>query len=118
MIARMGAVETSFAEIVWENEPLPSGELVRLSEEKLNWKKSTTYTVLKRLCERGILQNEGGTVTALVSKAEYEAAQSENFVEEAFHGSLPAFLTAFTRRRKLSESEIRELEALIRESRG
>ena len=118
MIARMGAVETSFAEIVWENEPLPSGELVRLSEEKLNWKKSTTYTVLKRLCERGILQNEGGTVSALVTREEYEAAQSENFVEEAFHGSLPAFLTAFTRRRKLSESEIAELEALIRESRG
>lgn len=118
MIARMGAVETSFAEIVWENEPLPSGELVRLSEEKLCWKKSTTYTVLKRLCERGILQNDGGTVTAQVTREEYEAAQSENFVEEAFHGSLPAFLTAFTRRRKLSEAEIAELEALIRESRG
>ena len=118
MAEKMGAVETSFAEIVWEHEPLSSGELVRLSEEKLKWKKSTTYTVLRRLCERGILQNDGGTVTALVTKEEYEASQSERFVEETFRGSLPAFLTAFTRRRKLSEAEIAELEALIRENRG
>ena len=107
-----------FMLLVWEAEPLPSGKLVELCRERLGWKKSTTYTVLKRLCQRGIFQNQDGVVTALVSKEEFCARQSEEFVEEAFSGSLPAFLTAFTRRKKLSQEEITQLQQLIDESRG
>ena len=115
---RMGAIESRFADMIWENEPVPSPELVKLAERELNWKKSTTYTVLKRLCERGIFQNRGGVVTSLISRQDFYAVQSEKFVEETFFGSLPAFLAAFTTRKKLSEEEIAELQALIDQSRG
>ena len=115
---RMGAIESHFADMIWENEPVPSPELVKLAERELNWKKSTTYTVLKRLCERGIFQNQGGVVTSLISRQDFYAVQSEKFVEETFSGSLPAFLAAFTTRKKLSEEEIAELQALIDQSRG
>ena len=115
---RMGAIESRFADMIWENEPVPSPELVKLAERELNWKKSTTYTVLKRLCERGIFQNQGGIVTSLISRQDFYAVQSEKFVEETFSGSLPAFLAAFTTRKKLSEEEIAELQALIDQSRG
>ena len=114
---RMGAIESRFADMIWENEPVPSPELVKLAERELNWKKSTTYTVLKRLCERGIFQNQGGIVTSLISRQDFYAVQSEKFVEETFSGSLPAFLAAFTTRKKLSEEEIVELQALIDQSR-
>ena len=114
---RMGAIESRFADMIWENEPVPSPELVKLAERELNWKKSTTYTVLKRLCERGIFQNRGGVVTSLISRQDFYAVQSEKFVEETFFGSLPAFLAAFTTRKKLSEEEIAELQALIDQSR-
>lgn len=114
---RMGAIESRFADMIWQNEPVSSPELVRMAAQELNWKKSTTYTVLKRLCERGIFQNQGGTVTSLISKEEFYAAQSEQFVDETFHGSLPAFLAAFTTRKKLSEEEINELQELIEQSR-
>ena len=114
---RMGAIESHFADMIWENEPVPSPELVKLAERELNWKKSTTYTVLKRLCERGIFQNQGGIVTSLISRQDFYAVQSEKFVEETFSGSLPAFLAAFTTRKKLSEEEIAELQALIDQSR-
>ena len=114
---RMGAIESRFADMIWENEPVPSPELVKLAERELNWKKSTTYTVLKRLCERGIFQNRGGVVTSLISRQDFYAVQSEKFVEETFSGSLPAFLAAFTTRKKLSEEEIAELQALIGQSR-
>ena len=114
---RMGAIESRFANMIWENEPVPSPELVKLAERELNWKKSTTYTVLKRLCERGIFQNQGGVVTSLISRADFYAVRSEKFVEETFSGSLPAFLAAFTTRKKLSEEEIAELQALIDQSR-
>ena len=114
---RMGAIESRFADMIWENEPVPSPELVKLAERELNWKKSTTYTVLKRLCERGIFQNRGGVVTSLISRQDFYAVQSEKFVEETFSGSLPAFLAAFTTRKKLSEEEISELQALIDQSR-
>ena len=114
---RMGAMESRFADMIWENEPVPSPELVKLAERELNWKKSTTYTVLKRLCERGIFQNQGGIVTSLISRQDFYAVQSEKFVEETFSGSLPAFLAAFTTRKKLSEEEIAELQALIDQSR-
>ena len=114
---RMGAIESRFADMIWENEPVPSPELVKLAERELNWKKSTTYTVLKRLCERGIFQNQGGIVTSLISRQDFYAVQSEKFVAETFSGSLPAFLAAFTTRKKLSEEEIAELQALIDQSR-
>ncbi len=110
---RLGVVESQFAEIIWENEPLSSRKLVEICKEKLNWKKSTTYTVLKRLCERGIFKNENGTVCSIVSKNEFYALQSENFVNETFGGSLPAFIAAFTTRNNLSEKEIKEIKNMI-----
>ena len=114
---RLGAVETRFADLIWENEPISSGELVKLCEQKLSWKKSTTYTVLRRLCERGIFLNRNGTVTSLISKDEFYAMQSEKFVADTFEGSLPRFLAAFSARKKLSDDEINELQRFIDEMR-
>ena len=113
----MGAIESRFAEIIWQREPVSSTELVKLAATELDWKKSTTYTVLRRLCERGIFQNQDGTVTSLISKQEFYAVQSEKFVEDTFSGSLPAFFAAFTTRKKLSDKEIDELQKLIDQSR-
>lgn len=114
---KLGVVETHFADLIWDNEPISSGELVKLCEQELCWKKSTTYTILRRLCERGIFQNINGTVTSLLSKDEFNAAQSEKFVEETFDGSLPKFLAAFSMRKKLSNEDIIELQKLIDEMR-
>lgn len=114
---RLGAVETRFADLIWEHEPISSGELVRLCQQELGWKKSTTYTVLRRLCERGLFLNRGGAVTSLISREEFNAMQSEKFVEDTFEGSLPRFLAAFSTRKKLSEDEINELQRLIDEMR-
>ena len=114
----MGAIESRFAEIIWQKEPVTSPELVKLAAQELDWKKSTTYTVLRRLCERGIFQNNDGVVTSLISKQEFYAVKSEQFVDETFSGSLPAFLAAFTTRKKLSDAEINELQELINQSRG
>ena len=110
---KLGLVESRFADLIWSHEPLPSRELVKLCEIELNWKKPTTYTVLRRLCERGIFQNEGGLVTSLISREEFYALQSERFVEENFSGNLPSFLAAFTRRRSLSRAEIEEIRRMI-----
>lgn len=110
---KLGIVEAKFADIIWQNEPLTSGELVKLCNSELNWKKSTTYTVLKKLCDRGIFKNEGGKVTSLLSKDEFYAMQSEKFVEETFSGSLPAFIAAFTKRKELSDSDIEEIRRMI-----
>lgn len=115
---KLGAMETKFAELMWDNEPIPSGDLVKLCEKELSWKKSTTYTMLRRLCERGIFQNKNGVVSSLISRQEFQALQSEQFVEETFDGSLPRFLAAFTLRKKLSEKEINELQKLIDGNRG
>ena len=112
---QLGVIEARFADIIWENEPVSSPRIVRLAEEKLKWKKSTTYTVLKRLCDKGIFQNNGGTVTALISKADFYALQSEKFVEETFDGSLPAFLAAFTTRKSLSAEEVAQLRRIVAE---
>lgn len=112
---QMGAVESKFADIIWENEPVSSTELVKRSEEMFKWKKSTTYTVLKRLCEKGIFQNNKGTVTSLVSKQEFYSVQSEKFVEETFNGSLPAFLAAFTARKNLTPDEVAQLRRMVDE---
>ena len=110
---KLGEIETIFADIIWDNEPLSSRRLAELALERLDWKRTTTYTILKRLCDRELFRNEGGTVTSLVSREEFYARQSEKFVEETFHGSLPAFLAAFGSRKKLSDSEIDELQKLI-----
>lgn len=110
---RMGVVETRFAQIIWKHEPLSSGELVRLCAEELDWKKSTTYTVLKKLCERGIFINENGTVRSLYNKEQFYAAQSRQYVEDTFKGSLPAFMAAFSTGHKLSEKELAEVQALL-----
>ena len=110
---KLGEIETIFADIIWDNEPLSSRRLAELAQQRLDWKRTTTYTILKRLCDRELFQNEGGTVTSLVSREEFYARQSEMFVEETFHGSLPAFLAAFGSRKKLSDSEIDELQKVI-----
>ncbi len=109
----MGTLESRFADIIWTNEPMPSGQLIKMAAQELNWKPTTSYTVLKRLCERGIFHNQNGTVTSLISKDEFYAMQSEQFVDETFHGSLPAFIAAFGRRKKLSDTEVEELKKLI-----
>ncbi len=110
---QMGPVESRFADIIWENEPLSSTELAKKSEALLKWKKSTAYTVLKRLCDKGIFCNNKGTVTSLISKQDFYSVQSERFVEETFDGSLPAFLAAFTKRNRLSQKEIEEIRRMI-----
>lgn len=110
---KLGTVESRFADIIWTNEPLSSGELVKICLKELEWKKSTTYTVLKKLCERGIFKNEKGIVTSLISKEDFYARQSEQFVEETFQGSLPAFIAAFTKRKALSEQEITQIRKMI-----
>ena len=110
---KLGYVESRFADIIWKHEPLTSGQLVKLCQQELEWKKSTTYTVLKKLCERGIFQNQEGMVTSLISRQDFYAMQSEKFVDETFEGSLPAFLAAFTTRKTLSAQEIAEIQQLI-----
>ena len=109
----MGVLESRFADIIWSHEPLASKELIRMAEEELNWKSTTSYTVLKRLCQRGIFRLQDKVVTSLISREEYYGMKSEQFVEESFDGSLPAFLAAFGSRKKLSEKEIEELKKLI-----
>ena len=115
---RMGPAESQFAEMIWENEPIASGVLSKKAEETLHWKKTTSFTVLKRLCERGIFQNQNGIVTSLISREEFFARHSEQYVQENFGGSLPAFLAAFSTRRKLSDKEIEEMQHLIEKMRG
>ena len=109
----LGAVQERFADIVWAHEPVASGELVKLCAQELNWKKSTTYTVLKKLCDRGIFANEDGVVRSLYNKEQFYAAQSRQYVEDTFQGSLPAFMAAFSAGHKLSEKELKEVQALV-----
>lgn len=115
---KMGTAEARFADVIWQNEPITSGQLAKIGATDFNWKKTTSHTVLKRLCERGLFQNEGGTVTSLISREEYYARHSEQYVEETFGGSLPAFLAAFGTRKKLSDEEIEELQKVIDSMRG
>ena len=105
--------EYRFCLILWEHEPVSSGTLVQLCREKLGWKPTTTYTVIKRLSERGVLKNENSVVTSLVSKEQVQAAEMDEMMEKTFEGSLPAFLAAFAKNRKLSEKEIDEVQAMI-----
>ncbi len=110
---KLGEMERRFAHLIWEHEPVSSRSLAKLCAEAFDWKRTTTYTMLRRLCDRGIFQNDGGMVTALMTKNEFGAAQGEEFLKITFNGSLPQFLTAFTRRNKLSEKEINEIQQLI-----
>ena len=112
---RLGAVESQFADIIWKNAPLSSRDLVKLCQQQLEWKKSTTYTVLKKLCDRGIFQNEDGIETPLVSRQEFHARQSQRFVEETFQGSLPAFISAFASGKKLSPQDVSDIRRMLDE---
>ncbi len=112
---RLTEAEENLADIIWANEPIRSPELVKICEEKFNWKKSTTYTMLKRLEEKRIVQNNNSIVESLIKKDDFHGEQSKIFVEENFGGSLPKFIAAFTRGKKLNEKEVRELEKLIQD---
>lgn len=109
--------EYRFAQLVWENEPINSTELTRLALDRLGWKKSTCYTVLRKLCERGILANENAMVTALVKQDEIRALESDEMMKKTFDNSLPIFLTAFLKGKKLSKKEADEIQRLIDEAR-
>ncbi len=117
MELRMGALESKFADIIWEKEPITTNELVKLGLECFEWKRTTTYTVLKRLCQRGIFQNNTGTVTSLMSRDDFYSAQSSRFVNETFSGSLPSFIAAFTAKNTLSEKEIEQIQQMIDKAR-
>ena len=110
---KLGAMETKFACLIWDNSPVPSGELVKLCEKEFDWKKSTTYTMLRRLCDRGLFQNVDGEVSALLTRDDFQALQSEQFINETFEGSLPKFLVTFATRAKFTESEIDALQKII-----
>lgn len=105
--------EYRFCLILWDNEPVSSGKLVELCKEHLGWSKATTYTVIRRLSERGVVKNENTVVTALISKEEAQASRLEEMVEETFEGSMPAFIAAFSKTKKLSRQEVEQLQALI-----
>lgn len=114
---KLAAAERRFAELIWANAPMTTAKLVKEAQAALDWKRTTTYTVLRRLCDRGLFELNDGTVTVKLSREEYESMQSEEFVREAFDGSLPAFVAAFSRRSRLNEVEIAALQKLIDESR-
>lgn len=109
----MGALESRFADLIWNHEPMASKDLIKMAEKELNWKSSTSYTVLKRLCERGIFQLQDKTVTSLISREEFYGMKSEQFLDETFDGSLPAFIAAFGTRKKLPDEEVEVLKKLI-----
>ena len=109
----LGTVQERFADIVWANEPLGSGELVKLCEKELGWKKPTTYTVLRKLCEKGLLKNEDGVVTTLISREDFYSAKSEQIIEDSYRGSLPAFIASFISRKTISSEEADEIQRMI-----
>lgn len=112
----LGAIQTEFAELVWDKEPIASGELVKLCNVRFGWKKSTTYTVIKNLSEKGIIKNDEGVVSAVISREDFYANRSGQVVDDFFKGSLPAFVAAFVSKKKLSDDEIAELRRIIDES--
>lgn len=115
---RLAEGEAKFAELIWQREPISSPELVKLCEKEFEWKKSTTYTVLKKLCDRGIFQNENAQVTSLISKEEFYSYKSREFVEQTFGGSIPKFLTAFMGGKKLTAKQAEEIKELIDSFKG
>ncbi len=110
---RLGEVESRFAQIVWREAPIPSPELVKICEKELNWKKSTTYTVLRKLCQRGIFKNENTIVKVVMTREEFDTALGNSFIEESFNSSLPAFISAFVSGKKLSREEADEIRRII-----
>ena len=115
---RLAEQETRFADLIWDNAPIKSPDLVKLAAEVMNWKKSTTYTMLRRLCERKIFKNDDATVIVLMSRDEFYAGQSRKYVEDTFGGSLPRFITSFIGGRGLSDKQADELVRLINEHKG
>lgn len=113
---KLAVVESKFADIIWNNEPIKSRELAKLCEAKLEWKRTTTYTVLKKLCNRGIFKNENGVVSSVISRDDFYGLQGEQLVDEAFDGSLPAFIAAFTKRKSLSDQDIADIQKMIDEA--
>lgn len=110
---QLGEMEEKFANIIWDQAPLKTRDLIKLCAEAFEWKRTTTYTMLKRLCNRGLVENKNGIVAVLVSKEEFLARKGQVFIDESFEGSLPRFLTAFTKKKKLSRQEIDEIQKLI-----
>ena len=110
---QLGVIEARFADMIWEHEPVTSSELVKLAAEEFTWKRTTTHTVLKRLCEKGLFENNKGTVTCLISREQFYSMQSKKFVEDTFEGSLPAFIAAFTKNRTLTPEEADEIRKMI-----
>ena len=112
-MTELGEVQARFADIVWAHAPIPSGELVKLCEKELNWKKPTTYTVLRKLCEKGLFENADGIVRVKLTREQFYSERSEQFVAESFSGSLPAFIAAFTARKRLTDAEADEIMRMI-----
>ena len=113
---QMGMVESKFADIIWRTAPVTSSQLVKLGEAELGWKRTTVHTVLRRLCDKGLFQNDGGLVTVKMSREDFYARRSQQYVADSFHGSLPAFIAAFTQGRKLTEEERDEIRRMIDEA--
>lgn len=113
----LGVMEKRFADLVWENAPVSTGELVKLCEAEFGWKRSTTYTMLKRLCQRNLFENDNGTVVVLTTREQFQGRQSRQFVTDTFEGSLPAFIAAFTQGKTLSDKEADEIQRMIDKSR-
>ena len=114
---KLADAEERFADIIWSREPVASSELVKICQQEMNWKKSTTYTVLKKLCEKGIFCNDNAVVRAVLSREDFYGMQSRKYVDDVFAGSLPKFLTAFCRGRRLSSKEAEEMQRFIDEYR-
>lgn len=110
---QLGVIEARFADMIWEHEPITSSELVKLAAEAFSWKRTTTHTVLKRLCDKGLFENNKGTVTCLISRSQFYSMQSKKFVKDTFDGSLPAFLAAFTKNNSLTPEEAAEIRKII-----
>lgn len=112
---QLGVIEARFADLIWEKEPVTTSELVKLSERLFGWKRTTTHTVVRRLCDKGLFENNGGTVTSCISRSRFYSMQSRKFVDTAFGGSLPAFLAAFTQEHALTPEETKEIRRMIEE---
>lgn len=115
---QLGVIEARFADMIWEHEPVTSSELVKLAAEAFTWKRTTTHTVLKRLCDKGLFENNNGTVTSLISRSQFHSLQSRKFVEDTFDGSLPAFIAAFTKNKALTPEEAAEIRKMIDSAEG
>ena len=112
---KLAEAEAKFADLIWDNEPMPSGQLIKMAAEELDWKSTTSYTVLRRLCDRGLFKNENSVVTSCVTREEFYEHKSQQFVEESFGGSLPKFLAAFMGKKKLNDAQIAEIQKMIDE---